>query len=347
MANEDVSRGDAAAPSDPLDAAIARLEAEAARGNTESFEDELDVDDDETTETVTTIDDDPDEEEFDEDDDSDEADTPDDSEDNESDSQERQPSRKPTNTATPAKKNRGDRGGAKDDDDEPRLSRRQRGKLIEDLRREIEEAENERKKLELEMASQRAEDERLEKEVNRALGTDEELDQALEDGLSGDTAAAEKARIWKANREFYKKLVRKAKTETEQEFMSHYWIKVQDLPGVDKKVLGGKPLADILEHVYTAGVSSVETKSDETIDKLRQEVETWKGRYRALKPKSGSARRSPVGGGGTTVEPGAFDWKAKYLDRTTGMPTDEFDKLVDIYGYQAVITNKIPSRKAR
>lgn len=348
MANEDVSRGAAAAPSDPLDAALARMEAARtaaqASGVVEN-DDELDVDDDETTETVTTADDEPDDDDFDDEDDSVEANTPDDPDDDEEVvSQERQTSRKSTESATPADKSRKTKGGASEDD-EPRLSRRERGKLIEELRQEVEAAETKRKQLEADLAAQRAEDERLEVEVNRALGTEDDFNKAMEDGLAGDTTAAEKARIWKANREFYKKLVSKAKKDTEKEFTEFYWKDVADLPGVDKGILGGKPLSEILAHLYQAGVSAVEAKNNEQVERLQKEVETWKGRYRALKPKSGSNKRSPVSGGGITVDPGAFDWKAKYLDPKTGLPTDEFDNLVRIHGIEAVTSGKI--KKAR
>lgn len=342
MANEDVSRGAAAAPLDPIDAEIARLEAEIAagiRGN------ELDVDDDETTEADTTDDVDPEDDEFEDDEDTDEVNTPENDEDDDEDSMlERQQNPKNRKPATPAKKARGDKDGAQDDDDLSNLSRKKRGKLIEDLRREIEEADASRKALEAELAQSRKAEEELEAEVNRALGTDAEYEQANDDGLAGDETAAEKARIWKANRAFFGKLKNKAKQETEKEFTEMYWKDIQGLNGVDPKIVSGKPLSTILRHLYDAGASSVQGDSQAAIEKLQKEVDTWKGRYRALKPKSGSERRSPVGGGGNTVEPGTFDWKAKYLDRKTGLMSDEFDRLVDLYGTEAVITNKIPKQ---
>ena len=332
MAKENVDRDEAAAPSDALDAAIAAASAkiDAARSadvdDVDDEDTELDVDDDETTETETTTDDDPDDEDF-EDEEEDEVNTPSDHQENSKNT--RQESQQKTKGTDKQKSSE----TSDDDEETPHLSRKQRGKLIEELRQEIEAKEEERLKLAKSLKEQQEEDERLEKEVNRALGTDEELEKALEDGLGGDKTAAEKAKIWKANREFYKKLLTRSEREATQKFAEYYWQDVQDLPGVDKKVLAGKTLSDVLKHIYEAGVTATSSKADDEITKLKEEVQTWKGRYRAIKPKSGSTKRSPIGtGGGNTVEAEDFDWRKKYIDPKTGLLTDEADAIIARHG---------------
>lgn len=344
MANVDGSRGAATEPSDPLDAALAKMEAAMATAREESNDDDLELDDDETTEANTTTVAEPDEEELFDDDDADEANTPEESEDEDETSLEQQSSPTKDSSTKPVDNKSAKKGGAQESDEN--LSRKGRGKLIEELRREIERSNEEKAELERALAEQRKADAELDAEINRALGTDEEYERATEDGLSGDRDAAERARIWKANRAFYHKLVTKAKKETEKEFMDYYWKDVRGLPGIDDKVLAGKPLADILKHVYEAGSNSVEKAQDEVVEQLRKEVDTWKGRYKALKPKSGGTKRSPVSGGSTASPPGEFNWRDKYLDKN-GLPTDEFETLVERYGFDAVIKGRIPGSKAR
>lgn len=346
MANADGSRGAATEPSDPLDAALAKMEAAMATSRQESDSDDLELDDDETTGTNTTTVADPDDDDSFDDDDTDVANTPEDSEEDDEDSLEQQSDLETTSSAKPADPKNSSKGGAQESDDISKLSRKGRGKLIEELRQEIERANEDKEKLERALEEQRKADAELDAEINRALGTDEEYERATEDGLSGDRDAAERARVWKANRAFYHKLVNKSKKETEKEFMSYYWKDVSGLPGIDEKVLAGKPLADILKHVYDAGSSSVGNSHNETIEQLRKEVDTWKGRYKALKPKSGGNKRSPVSGGDTASPPGEFNWRDKYLDKN-GLPTDEFETLVERYGFDAVVKGRIPGNKAR
>ena len=339
MPNANVDRDEAAAPSDDLDAAIAAASAriDAARSanvdDQDDEDDELDVDDDEATDTGSTADDNPDDDE-DDDDDEDEVSTPSNrSDDSSKTRQESQQKSKGTEKLT----------SDDDEDDTPRLSRKQRGKLIEELRQEIEDKERERQRLAESLQAQREEDERLEKEVNRALGTDEELEKALEEGLSGNTTAAEKAKIWKSNREFYKKLLTRADREAVQKFTDYYWKDVEDLPGVSQATLKTTSLNQILRHLYEAGVNSVSTKADDEIAKLKEEVLTWKGRYRSLKPKAGSGKRSPMGtgGGGSTVDEGEFDWRKKYIDPKTGLLTDEADAIVARHGVKGLHDPKL------
>lgn len=317
-----------------LDAAIeaSRRRMEAAR-NTEQEQDDDEIEDQDTTAGTTPEDDD---EDF---DDTDEVKTPEDEEDDED-----------TTPQEPQKKSQPKKANATDDDDDedlPQLSRKQRGRLISEIKSQLEDSEKERRRLEQQLADQAAEDKTLTEEVNRALGTDEEYDQATEDGLAGDEEAAKKARIWKANRNFYKKLVGRAKREVETGFYEAYWSQVADLPGIKPEVLQKASLAEILRHSYEAGVESVVNKKTDEVEKLKKDVVTWKGRYRTLKTQNPSvSKRSPLGGGGgETPDSSPIDWRKKYIDPVTGLFTDEADAIVEKYGLAAL---KDPSlRKGR
>jgi hypothetical protein len=334
------------APSvDPLDAALERMSSARSAGNNvqnvDQEDDELDVDEDEATTTVTTADDDSEEDDFVDDDDDVEANTPSDDDDEiDDDSTQVQRDAKPAKAPKSGDKKQS-RQGSDEEDDRP-LSRKQRGKLIEELRQTLEEEQKERQRLEQSLAAQKEEDAKLEAEVNRALGTDEEFDKAQEDGLSGDTTAAEKARIWKANRAFYKKLLTKSEKQARDEFLQYYWQGVAGLPGVTQQALQAPNLADILKNLYDAGVSSVTDESAKKIEQLTDDVETWKGRYRSLKAKAGGARRSPVSGGGVE-SPGesTTNWRRKYTDPKTGLFTDEAEAIVSRYGIEALKNPKL------
>lgn len=334
------------APSvDPLDAALERMESARSAGTNvadDDEDDELDVDVNETTNNTATTDDEPDydDEEF-----TDEANTPDEEEVEQSRSQESQRKAKKSTASKPEASKDGTAGSDEEEDDRP-LSRKQRGKLIEELRQTIEDEQRQRQKLEAELASRKADEEKLNQEINRALGTDEEYEKATEDGLSGDTSAAEKARIWKSNRAFYSKLLKKADAQAREEFTNFYWNGLNGLPGVTQEALTAPKLSDILKNLYDAGVASVQDESTSKIEKLTEEVETWKGRYRSLKAKAGGAKRSPVGGGAESVGvTKSFDWQSKYIDPKTGLFTDEADAIISRYGLAGLKDPKL--RKAR
>ena len=336
------------APSvDPLDLALERLErARSAANNQKPLveDDELDVDDDEMTETGTTSDDEP-EDEFEDDDELVVANTPDsddaDDDDTLQESQKKVESKKKPSKPEAQKKTQQGSDDDDDEDDAPKLSRKQRGKLIAELRQTLEDEQRQRAELEKQLAAQKEDDEKLNKEIDRALGTQEEYERAVEDGLAGDTTAGEKARIWKANREFYKKLLTRADKEARQEFMNYYWKDVQGLPGITQQVLQASTLSEILKNVYDAAVNSVGDDSNKKIEALQEELTTLKGQYRALKAKSGgTTKRSPMGGGGdqSGAETTSTDWRKKYIDPKTGLFTDEADALIARYGVE-VLTN--------
>lgn len=334
------------APStDPLDAALERMES-ARSAAPDAVDDEvedveLEVDDDETTRTVTTTDDDFD---FDDDDDStDEANTPE--EDTVTRKESKEAPKRKQSQRTPKPGEEDSEGSDEEEDDRP-LSRKQRGKLIEELRQTIEAEQQQRQRLEQQLQSQREAEAKLEEEVNRALGTDEDYERATEEGLKGDTTAAEKARIWKANRAFYKKLLAKSTSQAQNEFVNYYWKDVQGLPGVTQEALQNPSLSGILKSMYDAGVSSVTDESTKKIEELTDAVETWKGRYKALKIKAGGTKRSPVSGGGESAGASITDWRKKYTDPKTGLFTDEADAIISRYGFEAL---KDPSimKKAR
>jgi hypothetical protein len=353
----------AAAPSgqfggDPeldIDAAMERLNqsrqaalSRAAQSTTD--EDELEQDDDETAEELNHTDDAPEYDDFDDDDDDEaEANTPSDDDENEEvtslESADKRQKPKKSGTPPDARKSKAPAPESDEDDDEEvvRLSRKQRGKLIEELRQQVLKSEQEKTQIEQRVRAQQEEDERLAKEVQRALGSEEEYEKAMEEGLQGNESQAEKARIWKSNRAFFNKLVNQAERRVNTNLTRAYWDTAKELEGVDLTVLRDASLPQVLKHVHEAGKASSEGKDDDRIEALEAEIETWKGKYRALKAKAGASKRSPVGAGGepasTNKKP--VDWKKKYLGKD-GLPTDEAETLVMQRGFEALIQ---PSRR--
>lgn len=330
------------APSDPFEAELARLEEVMQSGNFED-ESEPELEEDDTTDTEAL--DTPDEDDLEDDDTPDEVNTP---EDDEEEIVEESPDSKATKKTAPKPKKQEEQLGDDEDDESPRLSRKQRGKLIEELRQELEEKENQRKQLEQDLAKQREADAALDAEVSRALGTQEDYEKAENDALNGDARAQQKVKIWKDNRKFYGKLVTKAKKDVENEFVAFYWQHVQDLPGVKRETLSQSTLSDILRHMYDAGKSSVGDEFKQELEDTKQELLTLKGRYRKLKVQAGGAKRSPTGpGGDTSVPNGEFDWRTHYTDPRTGLLTAEADRIVDMYGFAALQDPKYAKKKVR
>lgn len=224
-----------------------------------------------------------------------------------------------------------------EDEDGPPLSRKQRGKLIEELRQQL--AEEQRQNAALQAQQQVVDEDakKLDSEVARALGTQEEFDRVMEAALSGDEEAQELARKWKNNRAFYGKLVNKARKDTAQEFMDNYWGFIKDLPGITVDTIQKAPsLGKLLQDIHTAGVESVQGNSDASIAKLQEDMETLRGKYKSLRAKAGGARRSPVTSGGSPVEEKDFNWRDHYLDKKSGLFTDEAERIVEQYGFEAL-----------
>ncbi len=325
--------------SDPSDLAfeqaLAAQQAEAEKEIRRNAGMELEDDDEEDEEDDNPNDDAPGESDLEDDSDVVEANTPTDDEDDVVVPPQESRKKKPVEKQA---------GSDEDDVDVANLSRKQRGKIIEEYRQELMKSEEERKRLESQLAAQQQEDAALTEEVNRALGTDAEYEKAVEDGLAGDSEAAERARVWKANRAFYRKLVKSAGKTYQEEFAKHYWDVVKELPGLDMDIVANKDLSTIIQHVHAAGMSQAEAKYKAEIEKLQEAVQTWKGRAKSSGPKAASvARRSPITGGGESTSPKEFNWQAVYLDKQ-GLPTDEFESLVQRYGYNDVISGKYYKR---
>ena len=323
--------------SDPSDDEFDRLIAEtkkaAEREVIRNSGSEPEEEDDEEKDEDTTDDDAPGNGDFDDDYDADEANTPEDGEE--------EVVAKPLESR---KKNAVTQQGSDDEDDLANTSRKKRGKIIEQYRKELEESEAEKKRLAEQLATQKAEEDALTEEVNRALGTDTEYEKAVEDGLSGDEDAAERAKVWKANRAFYRKLVKSAGKTYQEEFAQHYWDTVRELPGVDLEIVAQKDLATIIQHVHEAGQSEAEKQLRDKVTELQKQVTTPRGRVKSSGPKQASnERRSPITGGGETVQPKNFDYKKVYYD-SDGLPTDEFESLIRRHGFEAVASGKFYKR---
>lgn len=336
-------RSSSSAPSlDPLDAALERLEAARSADQTDqggAQASEPEVDEDETTRTATTAESDPDDDDLEDDDEPVAANTPEnDVEDDDEASQEPKQQTRAAQTSTAEEPKKQTQGKDSDDDDPP-LSRKQRGKLITELRQELEQEQEARKRLEQSERQRHEEDERLTKEVDRALGTQEDYDKALEDGLNGDTDAQERARIWKANRAFYQKLLTKSQRDASEGFTQTYWSEVAGLPGVTEAALKAPSLSAVLKNIYDAGVASVKDSAGEEVEQLKKDVATWRGRYRTLKTQAGGTKTSPLGGGGSTAAEAPIDWRKKYIKN--GVLTDEAEAIVSQYGFEALQNPKL------
>lgn len=319
---------------DDLDRAIeaARIAAEKERSGTTEPEDEDEAGDDDNA----TNDDAPGGQNDDDDLEADEANTPD--EDDEAVVVKPQESRKKTVVE--------EQEGSDDDNENGQsLSRKQRGKIIEEYRQELEKSEKQRKELEAQVKAAEEEDSVLTQEVNRALGTDAEYDKAVEDGLNGDEEAQEKAKVWKANRAFYKKLVSKAGKQYQAEFAQEYWNTVKDLPGINMEIVGNKDLATIMKHVHEAGATSTAEKYKEQVEQLQRKITTMQGKAKSAGPQEASkTKRSPITGGGEPVAQQPFNWQRTYLDKE-GLPTDEFESLVRQHGFEAVTSGKFYKKR--
>lgn len=328
MENEHLNQGGASAPSADeqrairgddfdIDAAIAQAQERMNRSSTEPEQD-----DDEIEDQTTTTDGEPDATRDEDDEDAVEVNTPDDT------------ARRTTVTSQEPQKK-----ATEEDKDPSEMSRKERGKLIQEIRSELEESDRKRRELEATLASQKAEDEKLTAEVNRALGTDEEYQQAEDEALAGDEDQQKKVRIWKANRLFFKKLVGKAQRETEQGFYAAYWEPMKDLPGIKPEVLQHGTLGEILKHSYEAGVESVQGAGSSEIEKLKDQITTLRGKIKSLQPKSGAgSAKSPLGGGGETpTSPGPSNWRKNPRFVTAGGDlTDEAEAIVNRYGFDAL-----------
>lgn len=329
---------------DPLDNLIATMEAKRSQQGEEAQEtEEQEPEKDEATSTTTTADDEPDDDLLGDDDAAAEANTPDD--DDKEQDEKSQESQQPPRSGKSSKsedeaQDATSRTPEKDSDhDVTQLSRSQRGKLITELREQLEKEQEAKRQLEESLKAQREADEALAKEVDRALGTDEQMEKDLQAGLQGDEQAAKRYQVYKSNREFYQKLVAKASQDNMTTFMSQYWKDVAELPGVTQDSLRAPQLSDILKNMYEAGKNSVTDASSDEIEKLQAEISTWKGRYKKLKIQAGGSKQSPLGGGGSTASPTAFDWRKKYI--IDGVLTDEAEAIVDRYGFAALADPKL------
>jgi hypothetical protein len=270
-----------------------------------------------------------------EDDDADEVDTPDDSDSDEVEVISQEPADAPKKPTKQVSK------GQLDTEDSTRLSRKRRGKLIEELRLELQ--EEQKRNLELQQQTQllQEEDKRLNEEVDKALGSEAAFDKAMEDALNGDEIAAERVRIWRNNREFFKKLQKKAEREYSNNFMNFGWEQVKGLDGVTMEMLQASTLANVLKDIYHVGFNAREEKHAKELEELQKKYDTLKTQFKAVKPQSGSKRRNPVTSGGSVVaEKPIEDWRRKYRDPNTGLLTDEAEAIVSQYGFEALVSGK-------
>jgi hypothetical protein len=142
-----------------------------------------------------------------------------------------------------------------------------------------------------------------------------------------DPVERDKARIWKANRDFYGKLRRAAAREIMDQFQSTYWGTLKSVPNLSMDE-SKKGLTHALAHLYAVGYSNAETAGSKELEKLRARVQALETENKSLRKKAGSSR-TPLAGGRpamkTKAEP---EWRKNLYDPKTGLPSDESEQAI-------------------
>lgn len=201
---------------------------------------------------------------------------------------------------------------SKTGEDQKRYSRRD----AERLAQQLDEARQAVQQHEQELEQIKADNEKAATEVRKALGTDEEYEQAKRTAL--DTRrpqrerdlAAQRVQIFDDNRAFFATL-QKVATNTVLANLAGDLGEVVALEGVDRKVVLGRDVKLAFKHVYDAGGKAVAAEKDARITALEAEV---KGLKAAQAGRSGPA----LSGGSSSP----LSDLSKYLDKN-GALTDE------------------------
>lgn len=226
------------------------------------------------------------------------------------------------------------------DKDVQSLSRKDRGKFINEIRDELkkeqearDKAEKRQKQLE-EEARDRAENEKLlDAEIEKALGSKEAYDKALNAGLEGDASEKRKYQVWTKNRKFFGRLVRAAELQAKGQIGTAFNEKVEEL-GLDVDEANKGSFQDTLEYVHRTATDKATAAATEKLEALQDKYDTLVRKYKDLRRKASLPTRE-VTTGGNPVVPGQFDLK-KSLG-SDGLPTDELDAAIRRYGSATVL----------
>lgn len=229
-----------------------------------------------------------------------------------------------------------DEGSDDEGVDLSKLSRRQRGKIIEQLKRQegelrakLEEEQKERQRLEEEQRNREQEDQRLQADIAKALGTDSEYDRVMQSALDpyADEETKTKARIWTNNRKFYGKLLAKSQRDVRDKFLAVWQQTTQSLPGVDQSAMSGS-LTETLQHIYAAGYVQGESAKDKEIVALKKKIDTLEARTKtARRTTAAVTTRNPVSGGQAVPTKKQMTLH-ELLYADDGLPSDKSERLI-------------------
>ncbi len=228
-----------------------------------------------------------------------------------------------------------------DDLDLSRLSRRKRGKLIQqlqqklaktetDLRAKLENEQRERQRLEQEKRRRDAEEANLRKDIEKVLGTEEEYRRLEELALSdnADDLTKQKYRIWRNNRKFYGKIKSQARNEVRDQFVEVWFGTVKTLPGVDPNAVKGA-LHQSIQHIYAAGFVRGEMGKQAEIDKLKKRLEALESRSKSTQRRSvATTVRTPVVGGRVIGGSKKAQTLSEFLFDEDGLPSDRSEQAI-------------------
>lgn len=208
--------------------------------------------------------------------------------------------------------------------EEPKLSRRQRAKLYEEFKAKADEERVKNEALQAELDQRKEEDSKREAAITKALGTNEDYQQALEDMQSSDPKVSEPAKkkfkIYTANRKFFGDLQTMAERDVNTKLARDYWAAADERPGIDKEFIATNPMKDVMLHFYDQGASHAEAAASVREDKLNKTIETLRGELSELRGKKVSEKASPVNGGKPVTKDNGGLRTALGAD---GLPTDE------------------------
>jgi hypothetical protein len=203
-----------------------------------------------------------------------------------------------------------------------------------ELLAKFEAAQAEREALRKEASEREAHDERVRENVNRLVGDPRErealvrqvtkiaakddLDVTPEERQAVRRASARIDQI-DANREALGLLGQYAELDVQERAGKILLEVAVPLPGVDRKVVEGRPFAEVIAHLHEAGARSARAESEARAAVLEREVETLKGQLSAAKArKPAPAARLSEGG---PQDPMQSLTDKGLLDPKTGRPT--------------------------
>lgn len=170
------------------------------------------------------------------------------------------------------------------------------------LLKRFEEEQARRVALENEKRQREANDREIEQEMTEYLGSDQEYREAVKAALNGDLALAEQAKLWDERRDVFGKLTRRAEALVNQKAANIYWSVSENLPGVDKNILGTASFGEVLKHLHESGARVTEEKFKKELEKRDQKIARLEAKSTEKKVKKATSAPSPTLEGGTPAK---------------------------------------------